>query len=79
MAELRLNEMQALSMVRVCEECCPACRAAAAAALGEPTLRCGDCGAPLLAELGPCGCHQHAGEPANPASVRYHQLSKGPR
>lgn len=50
----------ALAMVRVCEDCCPACRARAAEALGEPVERCGFCGGPVLPELGPCPCMEQA-------------------
>lgn len=31
-------------MIRLCDDCCPACRAAAAEALGENVGRCGFCG-----------------------------------
>lgn len=53
-------EKAALSMIRVCEDCCPACRARAAEALGEPVHRCGFCGGPVLPELGPCQCVEQA-------------------
>lgn len=55
-----MKERAALSMVRVCEDCCPACRAAAAEALGEPVERCGLCGCAVLPELGPCPCLEQA-------------------
>lgn len=53
-------QVAALSMVRVCSDCCPACRAAAAYALGEPVAHCGFCGHPVLPELGPCPCVEQA-------------------
>ena len=47
-------------MIRVCEDCCPPCRALAAEALGEPVDRCGFCGHAVLHELGPCRCVEQA-------------------
>ena len=46
----------ALAMVRMCDDCCPSCRAAAADALGEPVARCAACGHPILPEFGDCPC-----------------------
>jgi hypothetical protein len=57
---VKIEHLAALAMIRVCADCCPACRAAAAYALGEPVPRCGFCGAPVLLELGPCPCMEHA-------------------
>lgn len=52
--------LAAVSMIRVCDDCCPPCRALAAEALGEPVDHCGFCGHPVLAELGPCRCVEQA-------------------
>lgn len=57
---ISLSLISALSMVRVCDDCCPPCRALAAEALGEPVERCGFCGHPVLPELGPCRCMEEA-------------------
>lgn len=59
-AKVDMDAAEVLSMVRVCEDCCPACRARAAQLLGEPVERCGFCGGPVLTELGPCRCMEQA-------------------
>ncbi len=46
-------------MVRLCADCCPACRAAAAEALGENVGRCGFCGHAVL-EGHVCPCVEQA-------------------
>lgn len=68
--------LEFVSRVRTCDESGVCCRSTAAALLGEPVDRCGECGRPVLAGA-TCPCLQYVGEPPNPAALAFHRASKG--
>lgn len=66
--------LELASRVRACPESGACCRAAAAAALGEPVQACPACGHPLLPG-DVCPCLQYIGPPPNPAAMHHHAAS----
>lgn len=75
MTDLDVAVRAFISRVRTCPDTCPACRAEAAALLGEPVDRCPACGfATLPGER--CPCERFIGEPGNPAARHFHELSR---